>query len=203
MRQVTAQEHEPVAEKDVRAVMKESKRHTLLSKAIGEAGVDFQLPEEILVKEQKAFIVAGTDTTAITATYLVWQVLKHPEVKTRLQNELRCLKDDFSIGDVQALKYLHCIIDETLRLNGSVSSTLQRITPKGGRDIGGYFLPEETLVSTQSFTLHRNPDIFQDPWSFKPERWQTATAEMKGAFMPFGIGSRGTTFARPNNGTIR
>lgn len=185
-------------------MIREPKRHTLLSKAIREAGVDCQLPEEILVKEQKAFIVAGTDTTAITATYLIWQILKHPEVKARLQDELRCLKDDFSIGDVQALKYLHCVINETLRLNGSVSSTLQRITPKGGREIGGYFIPEETRVTTQSFTLHRNPDIFQDPWSFTPERWQTATAEMKGAFMPFGIGSRGKILAIHNdNGTTR
>jgi cytochrome P450 len=143
--------------------LKITKRHTLLTKALvaNEEGVG--LSDEIIIKECKAFIVAGTDTTAVSATYLIWAVLKHPKVKVRLQEELDSLSASLPIADVQSLKYLHCVINETLRLYGAVLSSLRRTTPRGGRELGGYFMPEKTTVETQAFTLHRNPEIFEDP----------------------------------------
>jgi cytochrome P450 len=107
--------------------------------------------------------VAGTDTTAVTTSYLIWAVLKHPKVKDRLQEELDNLSTSVSITDAQSLKYLHCVVNETLRLYGAVLSSLRRTTPAGGRELGGYFIPENTAVETQAFTLHRNPEIFKDP----------------------------------------
>jgi cytochrome P450 len=121
------------------------------------------LSDDIIIKECKAFIVAGTDTTGVTTTYVIWAVLKHPEVKVRLQKELDSLLPGFSITDVQSLKYLHCVINEALRLYGAASSSLPRTTPRDGRQLGGYFIPEKTTVETQAFTLHRNPEIFEDP----------------------------------------
>jgi cytochrome P450 len=167
------------------------KTRSLFSNILEDGDEYSRLSDEIIVREAKAFIVAGTDTTAITATYLIWQVLKHPEVKTRLQRELHEIDGHVSIVGVQRLRYLQCVINETLRLNGAVSSSLPRVTPKGGKEIGGYFIPEDTLVSTQAWTLHRNSEVFEDPLAFKPERWEFPTMEMRGSFMPFGIGSRG------------
>jgi cytochrome P450 len=139
------------------------KRHTLLTKALVENEEGFGLSDDVIIKECKAFIVAGTDTTGVTTTYVIWAVLKHPEVKVRLQGELDSLLPGFSITNVQSLKYLHCVINETLRLYGAASSSLPRTTPRDGRQLGGYFIPEKTTVETQAFTLHRNPEIFEDP----------------------------------------
>lgn len=138
-------------------------QHTLLTKALIENEEGVGLSDEIIIKECKAFIVAGTDTTAVSTTYLIWAVLKHPEVRARLQEELDCLSISFSIREAQSLEYLHCVIHEALRLYGAVSSSLRRTTPRGGRELGGYFIPEKTTVETQAFTLHRNPEIFEEP----------------------------------------
>lgn len=57
--------------------------------------------------------------------------------------------------------------------------------------LGGRFIPEGSTVSTQAYTLHREPSVFTDPYTFRPERWESPSQEMKDAFMPFGGGTRG------------
>jgi cytochrome P450 len=140
-------------------------KQTLLSKALAEneAGAECVLPWPVIVKEAIAFIVAGTDTTAVTATYLIWTTLKHPEVHGRLRKEVKQLSPELTITELQSLPYLQCVIQETLRLYGAVSSGLPRRTPKGGCQVGEIFVPEGTTVTTQSFTLHLDSDIFEDP----------------------------------------
>jgi cytochrome P450 len=145
---------------------REGKKQTLLSKALAEnaSGADGALPWSIIIKEALAFLVAGRDTTAVTATYLIWAVLKHPEVHDRLKDELtNKLDEECTISDIQSLPYLHCVIQETLRLYGAVSTALQRTAPQGGCQVGEVFVPEGTTVTTQAFTMHRNLDIFDDP----------------------------------------
>lgn len=139
------------------------KKHTLLYKALAQNEEGVGLTDDTIVKEAKAFIIAGTDTTAITSSYLIWAVLKHPQVKECLIDEITALPADFSISDAQKLPYIRLVVNETLRLYGAVSSSLPRVTPAGGRKIGNHFIPEKTIVTTQSFTLHRNPEIFPDP----------------------------------------
>jgi cytochrome P450 len=73
------------------------------------------------------------------------------------------LSEELSISEVQSLPYLHCVIQETLRLYGAVSTGLPRRTAKGGCQVGDVFVPEGTTVTTQSFTLHRNAKTFKDP----------------------------------------
>jgi len=194
VQRMSPERHGPLLRTSLEEDANSGERPTLLSKALGADDPDTKLEDEIIVKEAKAFIVAGTDTTA---TYLIWQVMKHPRIRARLQQELDGLSPEFSIADVLALKYLHCIINEALRMDGAVAGGLPRTTPKGGREIAGYFIPENTIVSTQAFTLHRNAEIFEDSLSFLPERWENPTSEMKGAFMPFGIGSRGESITFP------
>lgn len=90
-------------------------------------------------------------------------MLKHPEVKSKLQNEIDGLPKDAGIKEVQTLEYLRCVIHETLRLYGAVSGGLPRVVPKGGRWFGDYFIPEGTIVTSQAYTLHRNAEIFIFP----------------------------------------
>ena len=81
-------------------------------------------------------------------------------MKARLQREVDGLPGGFEMKDVQELDYLQCVINETLRLYGSVSGSLPRMTPNGGKEVGGYFVPEGVIVSTQSFTFHRDEAVF-------------------------------------------
>src|SRR5699024_5842051 len=59
-------------------------------------------------------------------------------------------------------------------------------------------LPGGLTVTTQAYTLHREPTVFPRPEMFDPSRWAAPTKAMKDHSMPFGGGSRGkcTLYAR-------
>ncbi|KAL3475109.1 cytochrome P450 [Aspergillus californicus] len=156
------------------------------------------LSDREIRNDAQAFIVAGSDTTANTLTYLVWAVLRHPEVKERLVAELQALSaseeedgsEELSDTHLRDLPYLHQVINETLRLYPVVPSGLPRIVPESGSTLAGYFLPGGATVTTQLYTIHKDPDVFEDPEVFNPSRWENPTREMRDAFMPFSAGSR-------------
>lgn len=178
-------------EKSKSATTKSSNRGTIFSKMLNESEAGSGgLSDSEIEREASNLIVAGSDTTAVTLTYLVYSVLTHPAIKERVLSEVSTLTPMFSSKEANALPYLSLVIKETLRLYGAAPGSLPRTVPEGGRNLGGHFLPEGTTVSTQAFTLHRDATIFEDPEAFKPERWESPTQNMKDAFMPFGGGSR-------------
>ncbi|EMR82811.1 putative benzoate 4-monooxygenase cytochrome protein [Botrytis cinerea BcDW1] len=148
------------------------------------------LSDSDIVNNAMAFIIAGSDTTANTMTYLTWAVCKHPKIKKALVEELSTLPSNFVDADLHSLPLLNNVIKETLRLYCAAPSALPRVVPVEGVEFNGYALPGGTTVSTQAYTLHRNAEYFPDPESFEPSRWNATTREMKDAYMPFGGGSR-------------
>lgn len=116
-----------------------------------------------LRQEAGNLIVAGSDTTGITITYLLYNVIKNPHLQQQLETEVQALPEDFSSADVEGLRLLNAVIEEALRLFGAAPGSLPRMVPKGGTDLDGYFLPEGITVSTQAYTIHRDPTIFVEP----------------------------------------
>ncbi|KAK6859595.1 hypothetical protein PG995_003231 [Apiospora arundinis] len=150
--------------------------------------------------EAGSFMVAGTDTTSNTLTYLVWAVLSHPELQVALEEEVReeIGEEHSSITDstLEKLPILHAVIEETLRLHGAAPMPLPRIVPPGGVEFRGYHLPGGTEVATQAWTMHRDPRFYKDPERFDHTRWLpggecTTSETARAAFTPFGAGSRG------------
>ncbi|GAQ42808.1 cytochrome P450 [Aspergillus niger] len=135
-------------------------------------------------------IVAGSDTTANTLTYLTWAVCKTPVIRQALVAEVATLPERFSDKDIRKLTYLNQVIDEALRLYPAVPCALPRVAPPQGATLGGHWVPGESTVTTQLWSLHRDPIAFPEPEKFNPSRWASPTKEMKDAFMPFGVGTR-------------
>ncbi|PVI03729.1 cytochrome P450 [Periconia macrospinosa] len=149
--------------------------------------------------EASNIIIAGTDTTGCTLTYLTWAVLQRPELQKALEKEVATLPEDFVEKDVMELPLLNAIVEETHRLYGAAPSSLPRVVPKGGSHLGGHYIPGDTTVSTQAFTFHRDENVWSDPLTFNPYRWlpgqdgspaEALSEDAKAAFHPFGVGSR-------------
>jgi cytochrome P450 len=123
------------------------------------------LDDVAVATEARNLIVAGTDTTSVTLTYLLWAVLRDSRIKEKLLEEIEeCVHGDtFGVGDAEELVYLQAVMQETLRLYGAAPGGLPRTTPVGGRVLGGIFIPEGTVVATHAYSLHRNAGIFADP----------------------------------------
>ncbi|KAH7141120.1 cytochrome P450 [Dactylonectria macrodidyma] len=146
-------------------------------------------------------MTAGSDTTGISLSAILFFLMKNPEVAKRLRQEIaehqpratdpRC----FSFKETQEMKYLQAVLKEALRLHPAVGLPLERVVPEGGATIAGRFFPEGTIVGVNAWVEHANPDIFgPDSEVFRPERWIESDKEkldvMNRHWMPFGMGAR-------------
>jgi cytochrome P450 len=121
------------------------------------------LTDKSVREEAGNLIVAGSDTTAVTLTYLVWAVLKDPVLQARLEEEVIGFSDALDMAELENAPLLNSVIEETLRLYGAAPGALPRIVPSQGMTLAGHQLPAGTEVSTQAYTLHRDPRLFQEP----------------------------------------
>ena len=166
---------------------------TIITEA--EKGETEQLTDLDVKLEAGGFIVAGSDTTGITLTYLIWAILKRPELQCAVEDEVSKLPETVTDAALEQLPLLNACIEETLRLYGAASGGLPRAVPPGGATLGGYFVPEGTTVTTQAWSLHRDAANFTDPETFDPWRWlppavSGMSEQSKAAYSPFGAGSR-------------
>ncbi|KAL3473816.1 hypothetical protein BJX99DRAFT_260932 [Aspergillus californicus] len=147
-----------------------------------------------VANEAGNLIVAGSDTTAVTLTYLIWALLSHPKLRTLLEIELAGLSADFDQAALESLPLLNAAIMETLRLYGAAPGSLPRTVPEGGATLSDHYIPAGTTVSTQSWTIHRDEALFPQAEKFDPLRWlpgdNQVTDQARMAFAPFGTGSR-------------
>lgn len=73
---------------------------------------------------------------------------------------------------------------------------LPRTVPPRGFDFkdskgNAYHFPAGTQIGAQIYTLHTNPNVFPEPFAFKPERWlENPTPEMQRDWIPFSLGQR-------------
>ncbi|CAH0045042.1 unnamed protein product [Clonostachys solani] len=154
------------------------------------AAEKFELTDDDVRKEASNFILAGADTTAITLTYLVWAVLKRPDLQARIEEEVSTLGPAPSDEALEQLPLLNAVIEETLRLYGAVPGNLPRVVPEGGVSLGGYAVPEGIEVETQAYSLHRDPNVFPDPLTFDETRWMGKDRPKPKSYCPFGAGTR-------------
>jgi len=155
-----------------------------------------KLGRQELTAEALTQLIAGSDTTSNTSCALLFHCLKHPQVVRRLRAELdSAIPADLDVPTydmVRDLKYLECVIQETMRIHSTSSLGLPRVVPPGaGIEILGHHFPPETVLSVPSYTIHHSKEIWgPDADEFVPERWQKVTEEQKAAFIPFSYGPR-------------
>ncbi|KAH8882517.1 cytochrome P450 [Thozetella sp. PMI_491] len=145
-------------------------------------------------------MVAGSDTTAITLSAILYYLLKHPKCleKLRLEvSQIQTLQEagTISFQQTQEMPYLQAVIKEGLRMHPATGLPLERVVPEGGTTVSGHYFPAGSIVGINTWVEHRNPEIFgPDADVFRPERWLTEDQDklsyMNRHWMPFGLGSR-------------
>ncbi|XP_077217669.1 cytochrome P450 81Q32-like [Tasmannia lanceolata] len=149
--------------------------------------------DEIIKALIVAILSAGTDTSALTMEWAMSLLLNHPHVLDRAKAEL-----DIHVGhgrlidesDLAKLPYLHNIIKETLRLC-PVAPLLVPHQSSEECTVGGFNVPCGTILMVNMWAIHRDPKLWVEPMSFKPERFEGSEGENEGfKFMPFGHGRR-------------
>jgi averufin monooxygenase len=134
----------------------------LFAKALAEGEADGagQLTDVDIITDAGALLLAGSDPTAISLTFLIWCVLNRPELQKQLEQEVATIEGEVTDAVCEGLPILNAVIDESLRLYGAAPGSMPRSVPAGGATLGGYYIPEAAIVVTQNWSLQRDPAIW-------------------------------------------
>src|SRR4029079_8228237 len=93
-----------------------------------------------------------------------------------------------TVADLPRLRYTEMVVTETMRLYPPVFSLTRRV-PEPLR-VGGHRVEPETSLVMSQWVVHRDPRWFDDPETFRPERWENDLAKRlpRYAYFPFGGG---------------
>jgi cytochrome P450 len=138
---------------------------------------------------------AGTETAATTLQWAMAELMRNPDMMSRAQAEVRAVfmpRMKVVEEGLSELKYLHWIIKETLRLH--IPGPL--LIPRECREtckVLGYDVPKGAMVLVNAWAISRDPQCWEEPEKFKPDRFESDTRDFKGndfEFTPFGAGRR-------------
>ena len=143
------------------------------------------MDDQELRDQLMTLLLAGHETTATALAWTFDLLLRHPAALGRLRDSLAAGEDD----------YMRATISESLRL--------RPVLPLAGRrlavplQVGDLDLPAGTDVTPAIWITHTRPDLYPDPFAFKPERFLEQSPDTYG-WIPFGGGIRrclGASFA--------
>jgi len=145
------------------------------------------MSDEEIHDELLTLLVAGHETTATELAWALERLTREPEALARLVAEIDAGQDD---------AYLTAVIRETLRHRPVLISAAPR-TVKQPYEVGGITYPVGTHLMASAWLVHHDPDVYPDPYAFRPERFLD---EDPGTYtwIPFGGGRRrciGASFA--------
>ncbi|PIA38484.1 hypothetical protein AQUCO_02800294v1 [Aquilegia coerulea] len=139
--------------------------------------------------------LAATDTSASTIEWAMTELLRNPHVLKKVEAELDEVvgrSQKVTENDIWRLPYLQAVVKETLRLHPPVPLLVPRRCIED-TEYMGYSIPKETQVLVNVWAIGRDPASWEDPLSFKPERFLGSNIDYKGQhyqLLPFGAGRR-------------
>ncbi|KAJ0087192.1 hypothetical protein Patl1_08863 [Pistacia atlantica] len=149
--------------------------------------------DEIIRSLMLVILIAGSDTSAGTMEWAMSLLLNKPDVLSKAQIEIdnQIGSDHFvDESDLPKLPYLRCIINETLRLYPAGPLLVPHQSSEECM-VGGYRIPRGTMLLVNMWAIQRDPKIWEDPTTFKPERFEGFEGVRDGfKLMPFGAGRR-------------
>ncbi|KAK6775378.1 hypothetical protein RDI58_026379 [Solanum bulbocastanum] len=141
-------------------------------------------------------LLAGSDTSAAVVVWAMTMLIKNPKTMKKVQEEIRNLIGNKGIvneDDIQNMSYLKAVIKETLRLFPPAPLLIPRESMKKST-LEGYEFQPRTIVYVNAWAIARDPEIWENPEEFMPERFLNSDIDFKGQdyeLIPFGAGRRG------------
>jgi len=119
-----------------------------------ETGVPLPRPDQDL--EALTLLLAGVDTTAGTGALTVWEMIKHPDVVAKLQEELDgifpnvSVESNLSINDAESGAWMTACLKEGMRIHPAFPGPLLRVVPAGGTKLAGFAIPRDVCAAPTS-----------------------------------------------------
>ncbi|XP_036407558.1 cytochrome P450 4V2-like [Megalops cyprinoides] len=152
------------------------------------------LSHKDIQEEVDTFMFEGHDTTAASMNWALHLLGAHPEEQKKVQQELQDVFGSsdrpINMDDLRRLRYLECVIKESLRIFPAVPLFARSICEDCR--INGFKVPKGVNAIIIPYALHRDPRYFPDPEEFRPQRFlpENSIGRHPYAFIPFSAGLR-------------
>ncbi|XP_027178873.1 cytochrome P450 71A1-like [Coffea eugenioides] len=140
-------------------------------------------------------LAGGTETSATTVEWAISELLKNPEIFNKAAEELdRVIGQNRWVNekDMPNLPYIEAIVKETMRMHPVVPLLVPRCAREDCK-VAGYDIQKGTRVIVNVWSIVRDPELWEKPEVFCPDRFMGKDIDFKGQdckFLPFGAGRR-------------
>ena len=156
--------------------------------------------DDEIVHEFITFFMAGLDTTGHLLGMATYYISRTPGVKEKLREEIKSVfgtnNSTMTFEDLNKLEYMHCVLNETLRLATPAPILVPRVAKKTHK-LGDLLVPKGVMIMPLLILNHTNSKYFENPTEFRPDRWRNSTGKVMSShpqnpfiFTPFSTGSR-------------
>ncbi|XP_059625461.1 probable (S)-N-methylcoclaurine 3'-hydroxylase isozyme 2 [Cornus florida] len=137
---------------------------------------------------------AGIESSSATTEWTLTELLRNEEAMEKLRNELTEVigKNTIRESNLPDLPYLEACVKEILRLHPPAPLFIPHRAVETC-EVMGYTIPKDSQVLVNMWAIARDPIVWDDPLSFKPERFLKSGYDYKGInfeYVPFGSGRR-------------
>lgn len=137
---------------------------------------------------------AGTETTTTTLRWALLFLMLYPEIQKKVQSEIDDvigLERDPTMSDKSKMPYTEAVLLEVQRVGSLVPLNVPHANHEE-TEVGGYRIPKRSMIMTNLWAVHNDPQLWDQPEKFMPERFinKEGKAEKPEYLIPFGIGKR-------------
>ncbi|XP_075972673.1 cytochrome P450 4d2-like [Anticarsia gemmatalis] len=135
-----------------------------------------RIDAESVREEVDTFMFEGHDTTTSGIVYSLLCLSQHRDVQDKIYDELKTIfgnnmNRDPTYHELQQMKYLELVIKESMRLYPPVPLIERRMIKDC--EVGELKFIQGTSVVINIYEIQRNPELYEDPLEFRPERFET------------------------------
>ncbi|CAO3645431.1 unnamed protein product [Cunninghamella blakesleeana] len=135
---------------------------------------EYDLDDKDLLVSMSDLVAAGVDTTSVTLSWLSINLANHPKVQDKLHEEIDAFIQKHgrlpTFEERDQVPYLIAVQRESLRFRPIAPFGIPHLANKD-ITVGDYFIPKGTVLVSSMAAMHYNPDVFDDPKTFNPERF--------------------------------
>ncbi|XP_042294121.1 cytochrome P450 3A9-like isoform X2 [Sceloporus undulatus] len=151
------------------------------------------LSDEEILAQAVIFIFAGYEATSNAFLYILYELATHPDVQKKLQDEIDAAlpnKAPLTYDTIMQMEYLDMTVSEILRMY-PIGGRIERVCKKDV-EINGITFPKGMTAMIPAHVLHFDPDLWEEPEEFRPERFSKENKESINPYiyLPFGAGPR-------------
>ncbi|KIU14823.1 cytochrome P450 [Mycolicibacterium llatzerense] len=147
------------------------------------------LTDEEICHELVIFLASGLETTATTLAFALWSLGRHPDIYDRVAAEVSAVDEAaLRTNPRSQLPYTVSVIQEALRLGGPTPGVMR--IARQDMAVDGFRVEAGSMLLVGVYAMHRDPELWDRPLEFDPDRFSAGRSRMQWQFLPFGGGPR-------------